>query len=170
MRHAYLYEGLVPPISLKAARNSWGKDWKPNRRQLTRAIGLEGFGQFKPSEVPLLDGTWGTLYAFQVKDGTKQYAVLLLPSDPAPRYYYRENEKAVFNPDTELYSRVWGRWSKIDSLPDVQGCVSIHPGMTTPAQADWWKKVARTYGLDSDVQVTNRVFQVLPILRDVGGL
>lgn len=164
-RHAYLYEGMIPPVALRDNRAAWGKDWKPNRRHLTRAIGIEGFGRFKPSEVPLFDGSFGTLYAFQVKGGTHQYAVLLLPSSADSVFFHRENSKAE-RVDEDTWIRSWGKWKVIGSLPNVEGCVSIKPGMISPKQVSWWVNSASKYGLDPQAEVNNRVFLILPVLSD----
>ncbi len=168
-RHAYLWHGLVPPTAIRAAQVAWGKDYQPSRRHFGRALGLEGFGRFKPAFVPLSDGTCAMMYALQNKGGTEQYAVVLKPDEPKPWYFARQQSAAVFDGVNKKYTREHrGAWERVREVPDVQGCVSLATEPMSPPMARWWKNGAGRYGLDATAEVDRRTFAALPILRDTG--
>lgn len=182
-RHAYLWHGCVPPSAIKKAFEAWGKEFKPSRRFLARAIDVEGLGRFQPGAVPFKDGGVASLYCMQSKDGAVQYAVLLHPLRPEPWFFGREIpltgrtvKQTVETPngpiEVELKERDYNskaaRWRKLPALPDVKGMISIKPGRLTDPQRDWWKRSAEHFGLDSAAEVTNREFQLLPILANSG--
>lgn len=174
-RHAYLWHGLVPAESVRKAQQAWGEDWKPNRRAMSRALGLEGFGKFAVSDVPLAGGLKGAFYGLQTKDGRDQWAVFVNPVQPQPLYFHKHNEwdgtyETVQKGATEYKRKkmVYGKWKRIQQLPEVTGCVSLPPQPMTPGQANFWKNAADRYNLDSTVKVNARQFQLLPVLRDTG--
>jgi len=182
-RHAYLWHGCVPPSAIKKAFEAWGKEFKPSRRFLARAIDVEGLGRFQPGAVPFKDGGVASLYCMQSKDGGVQYAVLLHPLRPEPWFFGREIpltgrtvKQVVETPNGPIevemkerdYNSKAARWRKLPALPDVKGMISIKPGRLTPGQLDWWKRSAEHFGLDAGAEVTNREFQLLPILANSG--
>lgn len=178
IRHAYLWSGLIPPLEIRKAQQAWGEEWKPNRRTLARALGLDGFGRFAVSSIPLLDGLVGSFYGLSSSDGSQEYAVFLHPTNPTPLFFSRVNTRDVDPsvlktlPDgreTVGLKRRYGRWTRILQMPDVDRFVSMKPNPLTPGQVAWWKSGASRFGLDPEAQIDARQFQLLPILRDVSG-
>jgi hypothetical protein len=171
-RHAYLWNGVMPVAQVVAAQQAWGPDYKPSRRTLARAIGLEGFGKFVVSRVPLADGSAVSLYTLQTKDGLHQYAVMLHMAQPEPWFFERTNtatdETATFTtPDgheVTYRKKDYGPWKRIDSIPSTAGYLTTKPGTMTPKMADWWAKSAGGRGLDPNYVPNAREFQALPIL------
>lgn len=174
-RHAYLWEGQIPSSQIRAAQLAWGPEYKPSRRTLARALGLEGFGKFVVSPVPLKDGSWASLYALQTKDGLSLYAVLLPPAGE-PMFFKKVNKhtgrvltKTTPGGTIEYPEKKYGPWTRIPSIPDATGYVSVKPGRLTDPMKEFWKSAAARKGLDPDAEVDARVFQALPILCDTGG-
>lgn len=174
-RHAYLWEGLIPPSQIKDAQTAWGPNYVPSRRVMARALGLEGFGRFVPSQVPMADGSWASLYAIQTSDGLHLYGVLLHPAVAEPMYFEKTNgltgrmiEKYVsrLNKTIEVAEKKWGKWKKIPSVPEAEGYLSVKPGKLTDGQKDFWKSAATGRGLDGEAEVDVRQFQALPMLLD----
>lgn len=175
-RHAYLWHGLIPAGQIKKAQVVWGDEWKPQRRHLARAIGLEGFGRFAVSHIPLADGMTASFYGLQTKEGSDQYALFLHPLAP-PVFFHRHNDWAegehvlkVLPSGKEIIGRKrkYARWSVIPKLPDLEGCVSLDTSPMSPGQAAMWKQHAAAFGLDPDANPDRRQFQLLPILRNTG--
>lgn len=174
-RHAYLWHGLIPAESIKKAQQAWGDDWKPNRRSLARALGLVGFGKFTVSEVPMIGGLKGAFYGLQTKDGRDQWAVFVPPVHPTPLFFHKHNEwdgtySEFKKGDLDLKRKniVYGKWHRIQTLPEVTGCISLPPNPLTPGQLEWWKAAAEGRGLDPEVKVNARQFQMLPVLANCG--
>jgi len=171
-RHAYLWAGVLPSAQVKEAQQAWGPDFKPSRRLLARAIGLEGFGRFTVSQVPLVDGSHLSLYALQTPNGTHQFAVLLHACVPEPQFYQRTNphtgelaEKRLDDGRVVVYKKKdYGPWKRVSGIPNLDGYVSTKPGPVTPPMMDWWTRSAERCGLDPAHAPNNREFQVLPIL------
>lgn len=180
-RHSYLMEGLLPPIAVATAQKAFPK---PTTRAVSRAVGFEGLGRFKPAEITLADGTIGqmlSLYATyrtdacNVDDGTGavagvaggtgfrkvDYAVLLHPCVSAPLVACRESTR---NGDGTV---AWGRWRRLPDIPvNLSGFQSSTAGDLSDKQRDWWKRAAEPHGLDPTAKVTRRTFACLPVLRD----
>lgn len=177
-RHAYLWEGLIPSSQVRAAQQAWGPDYRPKRRTLARALGVEGFGKFTVATVPLLDGTYASLYALQTKDGLHLYSVFLHPLWAEPRFFEKTNTYTGRRltrevPDgqggvieVDYAEKAYGPWRSIDGIPDATGYVSVKPGKLQPAQLSWWKKSAAHWGLDPNYEPDAREFQALPILAN----
>lgn len=178
-RHAYLWEGVIPAGEIRDAQTVWGKDFKPSRRSLARALNLEGFGKFTVSPVPLLDGSTASLYALQTKDGMHLYAVLIHPALAEPWYFQKTNvtapdaPKKRFKPpgcshEVEYVEKIYGPWVRIPEIPSADGYVSVKPGHLSQPMIDWWKRSAAGRGLDPSVATTidARQFQALPILMN----
>jgi superfamily II DNA or RNA helicase len=175
-RHAYLWAGLIPAPQIRDAQKAWGPDFKPSRRMFARAIGLEGFGKFVASQVPLVDGTFCGLYALQTPNGTHQYAILLHPCQPEAMFFSRENphtgEKATKTLDNgtvvEYKVKDYGPWKRVKTIPNADGYVSTKPQSITPKMLDWWKRAAEGRGLDPTFIPNAREFQILPLLCNTG--
>lgn len=173
-RHAYLFAGLIPPAAIRDAQQAWGPEYKPIRRTMARALGLEGFGRFKPEVLPMKDGTAGAIYALQTPDGLHQYCVLLHPTRPDPLYFERQNaltgkmleHKLPDGKVIEYAEKTWGRWKKIDAVPNAEGYVSVKPGVLTPSMKDWWKRSAESRGFDPEAEINARQFVALACCCD----
>lgn len=176
-RHAYLWAGVIPPSYVRDAQLAWGPDYKPTRRSLCRALGLDGFGKFKVTTVPAVDGSLVSLYTLQTQDGMHQYAVLLHPCVAEPTFFEKTNvassEKATFIKQMasgplsiEYTKKLYGPWKKIDTIPSLDGYVTTKPGPMTEKQHAWWKRSAKSRGFDPEYTPDAREFQVLPIMVD----
>lgn len=173
-RHAYLWAGVLPSAVVRDAQQAWGPDFKPSRRILARAIGLDGFGRFKTSKIPMRDGTYGSLYALQTPNGTSQYAVFLHACTAEPFFFTRENvytgEKATKRLDdgrvVEYKKKDYGPWSRIPCIPDLDGYVSTKSGNVTDKMLAFWKRCAAGRGLDDTHTPNWHEFQILPALLD----
>lgn len=166
LRHGYLLEGNVPAATF-ANYDKKFPGWKPNQRAAGRIIGdVQGFGKFKPAEVPLADGSNAMGICIDDPSGKgHQYACLIHPA----------TDKAIFaRRDFELtadgfrdYSKK-PKWRQIDQLPDLSGYTSTPASPVTPAQAQWWERQAARVGLDNTRMPNARGFQWLPILLNLG--
>lgn len=177
-RHAYLWHGVMPSGAVRDATKAWGDDWKPSRRFLARAVDVEGLGRFEPAAIPFADGSLGTMYVMQTKDGLNQYAVVLHPLVPDPWFFSRSfpltgnmvtrevKPGVVVTFAEKNYDAPEAKWRRVAKLPELRGCHSIKPGVLTPAQSDWWKECAERKGLDPNAEITIREFQILPILQN----
>lgn len=172
-RHAYLWEGMIPPGQIRDAQKAWGAAYKPTRRAIARALGLEGFGKFAPSTVQLMDGSLASVYALQTKDGMHLYAVLLHPCMTEPWFFEKVNqptgETATFqkNGHTITYKvKRYGPWKRIASIPELTGYVTVKPDFVTDGMMDYWRAAAESVGLDPAADPDGRSFQVLPILKN----
>lgn len=177
-RHAYLWHGLLPAGTMKKATEVWGKDFKPSRRFLARAVDIEGLGRFQPAAIPFADGATGTMYVMQSKDGSEQYAVVLHPERPDPWFFGRRipftgrtlTKDVADGVTVEFRERDYdapeAKWRGLKALPELRGMQTIKPGMLTDPQQAWWKRNAKVYALDPDAEITNREFQILPILAN----
>ncbi len=172
-RHGYLEAGVLPVTALIEAQKAWGVEYKPTRKSLARAIGLDGFGRFQVSTVPLANGLLVSLYALQTKNGLDQYAVVLHPAVQEPYFFHKQNaltgEKGTFTkPDgtvIQYNEKTYGPWRRIQSIPDVEGCLSIPAERITEKMAKkTWPELAGQYGLDPTFEPDGRTFQILPIL------
>ena len=184
-RHSYLWNGLIPASQLKASQLAWGDPPPaPTRRNMARALGLEGFGKFAPSPIPLAGGLTGTLYSLQTKDGLQQYAIFLCPvggpdGEPEPLYAVRSNEYtgrtlSFEKPGVgtiEYKEKRFGKWKRVgvEALDGITAVASVKPGQITQAMMDWWrqeKRGAEWFGLDGSITPDARQFTILPILAD----
>lgn len=169
-RHGYLFESLIPVSQVIQNQKAFGPEYKPSRRSLTRGLGLEGFGRFTVSLVPLRDGTAASLYSLQTRDGLSQFAVILHPMLPEPFYFQRTNAltgETGTTPDGWTFSKKqYGRWKRIESMSDCDGYVSVKPGIITDKMRAWYKRSAARVGLHPDHEPNAREFTALPILTD----
>jgi hypothetical protein len=171
LRHGYLMEGLLPPASFRQARQAWGPDFKPSRRMVARASGLDGLGRFVPNEVPMADGSFWWMFAVgEAKPGpggtAAHYAALVDPAGGQPNIW----AKRVFEFDDDGV-RKWDAnppWKRLSEPPTLEGCLSVPPNPLTPPMARWWKNAARFRGLDNEAEVNSRVFAALPLMTDLG--
>jgi superfamily II DNA or RNA helicase len=163
IRHAYLLEGMVPPSVVAAAQ----KDFGVSDRDSRRSVGFEGLGKFKPTQLPLANGTTGIMYALQRLDGSQRVEYAALASATSGEVLYAERTIAKKDDGTYDYDAK-PRWRRIEQLPDMDGFASLASGALSEAQAKWWKQSAKRHGLNPDADVNRKNFQVLPILRDLG--
>ena len=174
LRHGYLLDGVVPSSAFKRARDAWGEEWRPSRRMMTRALGLSGIGRFDPTEVDLTNGEVAWLYAIKEKRGLASYAALQLPGAPEVYYYQRDDahtgkEKTFTTPDGHLVrykEKAYGKWSRIDKLPEIKDCASYPEEFVGPAHRDFWLNQAARYGLVPVEDVTSKQAVLLSILKD----
>jgi len=174
MRHAYLFEGLVPAGALKKAVSCWPDGFQPSRRTMCRALGLTGFGRFEPCTVPLADGSDAFMYALRDKTGENELAAVLIPGAPNPLYFHRASrivgtEAREVAPGIVRDCRVMdrGKWAPVAKLPTLADCASLPASPLTPKQKQWWESAAEKRGLNPDTErVTARSFAILPILTD----
>lgn len=166
-RHGYLWHGVVPPAMYRDNQLAWGNNFKVTRRDMARALGLEGFGRFAVNPVPLADGLTGSLYVLQSQDGIDRYAVYLSPSDPVPRYYHRQIPLTGRTVDTGTFTYqerdYTYPWKRIAAMPELTGCLSVKPDSITPRMALKWRETAARHGLDPTWTPNAREFQILPI-------
>jgi len=159
-RHAYLLDGMVPLARIAEAQQAFGS---PSKRDAARAIGLEALTRFKPTTLPLIGNVSGILYQLHAFHNNVRvdYAVLVHPTSTEPIYASR---KTVTSATGELN---YGRWTQIDSLPDLTGFASAAPAALSEKQSAWWKRSARRHGLDPDAKVDRKNFAALPVLKDL---
>lgn len=162
-RHAYLLEGCLPMEKVSAAQSAFGG---PSKRASVRVVGLEGLGKFRPVPIPYADGVVGSLYSLRIIDSdrkVREFVLLLHPSRSTPLIATRVNGADSSG------ARQYGKWSRIDALPDFSCGTpgSMPSGDCTPAMSDWWKKSAKYHGLDPDVKVNRKQFQALPVLANL---
>jgi hypothetical protein len=161
LRHAYLLDGVIPSVVIAECENSFGG---VGIRGGLRVLGFEGLGRFKATELPLLDGTTGLLYAVSAVEGQRvtQYCVMSAPNRAETLIAKRERG----------YGANWdrsNRWIRCDMLPDLSGFASIPPTPLTEKQNAWWKRSAATRGLNPEATVNARSFQAMPVLFDIKG-
>lgn len=169
MRHGYLLHGVLPPAVFRQARQAWGENFRPSKRMVARASGLEGLGRFVPNEIPLADGSFWWMFALATPDGRKHYAALIDPAGGESVYAVRE-----FNLDESDGTRRKRyednpTWRRIKALPELAGCTSVPAPPLTPGMARWWKNAAAGKGLDKEADINGRIFSILPLLTDIGG-
>lgn len=175
MRHGYLFEGLIPRSAFVEARDVWGADFTPSRRTMTRALGDTGFGRFEPTEVRLAAGGCAFLYALKAADGLRSYAALLLPHQPAPFYFEREDAltgttKKFVTPaghEVSYAEKKQGDWRFVDALPELTGCASYPSETVSPWMKEKWVTGAVKRGIDASVEPTRKTWQLFRILQDV---
>lgn len=154
LRHGYLLDGLVPSGVIASAEKGFGGI---GARAAIRTVGYETLGKFKPAEVPLLDGTTGQLYCVSKVDGHRvtQYTILTTPRFSEPIVARRENIK----------QGSYGTWERLDEIPVLdRGFASVPAGRLSEKQLAWWKRSAKSQGLNPDVEPNARAFQALPLL------
>lgn len=160
-RHGYLFEGLLPARRVAESQRAFGG---PTRRASVRALGLEGLGRFAAAEVPLAGGLTGHLYSLVSISGFDrvEYAVLVHPLSAEVLYATRTSTRDSGD------SVRWGRWRRIDRLPDLRGFASAAARPLSEKQAAWWSRDAERFGLDPAAKPNRRSFAALPVLRDLG--
>lgn len=162
LRHCYLLDGLAPVEAVKAATTLF----PTSKRSNARSIGLESVGQFKANTFPLLNGMKGSLYLVStVKDQTTvQYACICLPHVEETMWAMRVNEHIEYNAER---NRIYGTWHECEAPDNLSGFATIKTSTISEAQRKWWVNSAARFGLDPKAEVTSRVFQILPILKDL---
>lgn len=169
LRHGYLLKGVLPPDVFTRAAQVWGEDFKPSKRMVSRAAGLDGIGKFMPNIIPLVGGAFWWMFVVATPDGRKHYCALVPPHGGTTYYGVREYEIDDSQGVRRKKMENDPKWRRIKRLPDLTGCLSVPAPPLTPPMVKWWKAQARFKGLDDEAEVNSRVFQVLPFLNDVGG-
>lgn len=160
LRHAYILDGVLPPSAIFNAQTAFPQS---ERTGVSRVLGLEAIGRFKPVGIKLLSGLTAHIYAISIPVGPMvvEFCVLVHPG--------REAVWATkVNGVKEDGTRAWGSWRKCEPPTDVTGFGSIAPKALSEKQMAWWKRSASRYGLDPEQEVTRKNFQVLPVLSDTG--
>jgi hypothetical protein len=168
MRHGYLLHGVLPPAAFTQARQAWGPDFKPSRRMVARAAGLDGLGRFIPNEIPLANGGMYWLFVLGTKDGTLQFASFVNPAGGDPVWCVREFQVDVIEGHRIKRYDLNPKWKTIPRAPEMSGLISTPNPPWTPKMAAWWKRDALLKGLDPAAEVNARSFQALPMTFDLG--
>lgn len=166
-RHAYLFEGMIPPSRITAAQAMFGQ---PSKRAGMRVVGLEGLSRFKSVEVPFASGEMGVMYQLHAFDGfaKTEYAVICHPRYVEPLYASRTSARKESDPSQpELIEYNWGTWSRIEELPDFTGFASAKQGRVSDKQKSWWERSARRCGLNPAVEPNTKNFASLPIFNEI---
>lgn len=160
-RHAYLFEGLLPPRAVVDCQQAFGG---PGQRGAHRALGLESVGRFRGSEVKAADGCVCLFYALSdVSNGRmREFGCLVHPATPEPIWGQR-----VHTPKPDG-TKGYGKWVRAEAPSDLRGFGSVSSGEPTPKMKAWWDRTAATRGLDVEQKVTRKTFQVLPFMLDLG--
>lgn len=159
LRHGYLFDGLIPRGVFSKAATVWGSDYKPTKRMVSRAAGLDGLGAFKPTQVFTKAG--GFVWFFALGHRTTEYCMILAPEDAKPKLIA---QRSFAQQDGLRQYDKRPQWVLIDSIPDLTGCTSVPAGALSEPQLKWWKQSAEAKGLDVSQELNNRVFQILPVL------
>ena len=160
-RHAYLLEGILPSSVIAEAQATFSR---PSKRAGIRVVGLEGLGRFRATELPLLGGLTGVMYAFSALRDNQviEYAVLMHPARMTPIVATRRNQRR------DDGTRAYGRWVRLPELPAItDGFASLPPGELSDKQRDWWRSDAARRGLNPTAKVNRRNFAALPVLADL---
>jgi superfamily II DNA or RNA helicase len=158
LRHAYLLEGLLPRSVYVEAEIAFGG---PGKRAAQRAIGLEALGRLKGAELPLANGGKALMYAVaDVTDGKiTEYTVICHPLRSDILWATRRRISG---------SEEYGKWSRCDPPPNLEGFASVSASPLSEKQEAWWKRAAKRHGLDSEAEITRKQFQALPVLSHLG--
>lgn len=159
-RHGYLLEGLLPPSVMKAAQELFPT---PYKRAGMRVVGLDGVGRFEGTVLPLAGGLRGLMYNITTMDGyqKKEYVVLCHPCCSVPIIALKEST-------SESGEMKYGKFQRVDKLPDLSGYGSAKPAKLSPRQSAWWGRDAQRFGLDQTATVNRKQFPALPVLKDLG--
>lgn len=160
LRHAYILEGVLPPASVLEAQAAFPQS---ERTGVSRVLGLEAIGRFKPVGIKLLSGLTAHIYAISIPVGplVVEYCVLVHPTKEA---IWATKVNGVKEDGT----RAWGSWRRCEAPADVSGFGSIAPKALSEKQMSWWQRSAARYGLDPTQEVSRKNFQALPVLADTG--
>lgn len=156
LRHCYALQGVLPPAAVAESQQLFGL----GTRSGSRAFGLEGLGRFKANPLPLVNGLNGELYMLENSDkqgSVTQYACILHPLHADPLWATRTN-----------VSGNYARWSPCESPEGFVGFSSGNGSAVSEKQKAWWKKAAKSRGLDPDIDPNRRTFAALPVLTDLG--
>lgn len=166
-RHAYLFEGLIPPRAVADAQKQWSGR-APTRRDMSRVLFVETLGRFAPVAIPTASGVWVSLYVLQSPDGLEQQAVLLHPCHAKPDVFTRSisltGKTYVNSWGHEVKEKTYTKWARANGVQDVSGWTSVPAGSITQPMKDWWLRDAEKRGLDPTWEPNAKAFTILPIL------
>lgn len=160
-------EGLLPNSSIKEAQEAFTDKQgfpMPSSRSGQRVVGLEGMGKFVRTPVPLSNGITIFTYHLVRTEGFQrnEYFAIVHPNNPTIVIGEKQSTK---NENNEYN---WGKWRMLAETPDLTGCISAKASPLTPKQEQYWKAAGGASGLNTQVPVNNRMFSILPFLRNTG--
>lgn len=169
-RHGYILDGCLPPIVITEAQRAFDK---PSERINVRAFGIESLGRLKPATVYLKNGMRILAYNVVSMDGFRksQYMVVLHPVYAKPLWFKRGTGKILEGEQAGFYDYSKSKWEVCREPPaDIQGFKSSPSKAPTDNQLKWWNKPtgAEKHGLLKEQEVTSKVFDLLPVLSDIG--
>lgn len=161
-RHGYLMEGMLPNDKIVEAQQAFSQ---PSKRSGMRAVGLENLGKFKPVNIHCMNGTTAFMYNLIQVEGYRriEYCILIHPNSAEP---LRAKKEIPRNEDG-TYDWKKAKWQAIADIPDLTGFASANQNALTDNQLKWWNEQAAEYGLNPHREVTNKSFQVLPLLANL---
>lgn len=159
-RHLPILGDAIPAPERLAAAKAFPI---PSPRAAMRVLGLEKLGRIKPATVQTVSGDLVTFFCFStvVDMSAVSYAIILKSDTLEPILASRVDQIGT---DGKTY----GRWRRVDTIPDCHGFASISGSEPTPKQLAWWESAGRRYGIDTRQKPTRKQFQILPILTDIG--
>lgn len=161
VRHGYLFDGLLPPSVFIEAQKAFNR---PAERSVkARAFGIQSLGKIKPATVALCNGLKVSVYAITSMVGNQKhsYLAVLHPSYASPLFFRRQDQHGG--------AVEYGKWAVESNPPDdFTGFKSLPSGTLSEKQINWWNRSAKSVGLDPSQELTPKVFQLLPALKDVG--
>lgn len=160
LRHAHLLEGLVPVGTYVEAEKAFGL---PSFRRDRRVLGLEALGRFKAVHVPLTNGLKVSYYTMSTVNGpiVERWTCIVHPLRDKPIWARRIDVKGEGG-------KVYGKWFPAPPPDGLQGFSSVGQKSVTEKQMNWWTRSARRFGLDPEANVNRKVFDILPVLNDIG--
>lgn len=163
-RHAYLLDGLLPREVVAAAQAAFGG---VSKRLGSRALGLEALGKFKPLSVKLANGVLAqgfSVYAIDRMTGQKrEYYALASPFDSEVLWATRCYESKT---DGTCKYADWERCEPPEGLEGFQ--TSKRSWALTTGMKQWWANAAAQHGLWPEPPEQARLFDVLPVLCNLG--
>lgn len=162
-RHAYLFEGRIPPTAAAASEAEFGGEPLPFNEG-ARFVDLPALNakRYKPLRIPLRDGSSVTMYNLQATRGGvfRQFVLLAHPTRATPLIATRASLR-------EGDTTQWGRWTPVATLGDITGVATARAGgELSEKQAAWWTRAAARHGLPDELPSSRRHFDVLPVLAD----
>lgn len=157
LRHAYLFEGNLPVYEYNESKKAFITD---SKRMGCRAWDIESMGRFKPSKVPFASGVEGEVYSIVKQDGnfTETYTAIVHPLVEDVIWGMKRSTKGTYD----------GTYKRLANAPDSVKGFTSKSGQLTPAQEDFYRKKAESFGLDKTTKkLDKRIFDVMVALKDM---